>query len=121
MQRPIAADYRQFQQPGVKLCGSRHVVVDFGRGNLINVVIGVVGDTRPVYADGGSGWHRVGNGAAAREYTQCGRGPADLGLWLTNEDPHVVVVVGTDGYYYLVRFYEDNTNSNWVKGNDACP
>ncbi|WP_406631411.1 hypothetical protein [Amycolatopsis sp. WGS_07] len=102
-----------FEHPGAKLCGSRAVVVDFGGGNIINVVIGVVGDSRPVYADGGSGWHQVGNGLAYHE-NSCHR-PIEIGVDL---DPaqHVIRVIGTDNHYYTAKAKPDNTFEPWNRG-----
>jgi hypothetical protein len=114
--QPITDD---FGHPGVMLCESTALQINFGGGNIVDVLIGVLGDTRPVYADGGSGWHRVGNGAADHEWDHC-RGPDTLGLF-RQDDPHVFSVVGTDAYFYWVRAYPDGSFSDWNQTKLACP
>jgi hypothetical protein len=107
----------RFGHAGVMLCGSNAVGVNFGGGNVEDVVIGVLGNTRPIYADGGSGWHRVGNGVAYHENT-C-HYPADIGLYPLAG--YKIGVIGTDNHWYEVTAFADSSFSNWTQyGTMAC-
>ncbi|MFI9384551.1 hypothetical protein [Kutzneria sp. NPDC052558] len=100
-----------FGNHGTMLCWSHSLEINFGGGNIENVVIGVLGSDRPIYADGGSGWHHVGNGYAETNGVDS---PGDIGLFLTNGN--VVHVRGTDDDWYYAIAYPDSSWSDWHRG-----